>query len=55
MSKMEFTTKVQRLGRIVIPKAKRELLKIEQGDIVRVEILEIKKVRYEKPGDKRLI
>lgn len=33
-----FLAKVQKLYRLVIPKAIREALKIEEGDIVRVKI-----------------
>ena len=38
-----FTVKVQKLGRVAIPCETRELLKINEGDIV---VLEVKKIRH---------
>lgn len=50
MKETDFRTKVQMLGRIVIPKAKRDGLNLEQGDLVTVRILKVEKVKYVKPN-----
>ena len=39
---MTIVAKVQKLGRIVIPQAYRNLYNIEEGDIVELEILRVK-------------
>ncbi|AGB04075.1 looped-hinge helix DNA binding domain, AbrB family [Aciduliprofundum sp. MAR08-339] len=38
---MELVLKVQELGRIAIPKHVREILNIEPGDIVKIEIKDV--------------
>ena len=39
---MAIVTKVQKLGRVVIPQAYRDLYGIQEGDIVELEILRVK-------------
>ena len=39
---MRMVTKVQKLGRIAIPSVYREMYDIQEGDIVELEILQVK-------------
>jgi len=44
-SKLEFLNEVIAGGRITIPKAVREFLDIEEGDLVKVQIVEVIKAK----------
>ena len=48
---MEFIAKVQKQGRIALPKSIREIYRIKAGDKLRLELLEVFR-EYEQEGEK---